>query len=96
MFDLLRFANSPKNVNLVLKWAPIISWILVAVTVGYTIGFPLFLSITENGGLFLRIISMNATGLRGVWAAAPDIALRLRCVLHDAPGVEKVRHNVVG
>jgi hypothetical protein len=36
MFDLLRFANSPKNVNLVLKWAPIISWILVAVTVGYT------------------------------------------------------------
>jgi hypothetical protein len=36
MFDLLRFASSPKNVNLVLKWAPIISWILVAVTVGYT------------------------------------------------------------
>ncbi len=51
MHDLFRFANSPKNFNRGSEMGAIISWILVAVTVG-TLGFPLFLSITENGIVF--------------------------------------------
>jgi hypothetical protein len=41
-----------------------------------TLGFPLFLSITENGRLILRIVLMNAAVLYGAWAVVPGAAVR--------------------